>query len=867
MVSDLEPERSVDRYLSPSLALAGLSVWLCGPRSFARCVVPEGGALRIGEHGGTRIPVDERGEMLINYHHRFDFELEPEDGAPVAVHGRDRGPLEVVYFSMTRAGGGRFFSATGEPVEPARLSGQVVLVVDGRELPVQRTPFGPHHPQSTVHAQILSNVLENDYLRPVPIPGIVLAVSISLALALLARLKLAQRPRTLPGWVPAAGVPLWQLASGLVRIPELWLIALWFSAAVTLFLLAGRWLPVVFPAGALAGGALGALGVEPIAMRRQLETLRRERDERGRAERALQERIASAQADLEAVQALRREAAAHDQLTPEERAALAIEPGELEALEAVIEMTLVLVGQSPEARPRAAGDRPVVAEAALRRLATARDELHALRDRVEETRRRVQALLPSMQLHARLGEARLAGYVSVLERMQQSFRETARSMEQLRSLPLRPAPAGAIVLDACDTRLCDDTGIVTRDPMLIEQLHTILELAERGEGTLLVLGDSGTGKEVVARAIHRRSGRREGPFVAVNVAAIPSGLFESEMFGHEKGAFSGAMARHIGYFEQAQGGTIFLDEIGDLPLELQVKILRVLQERELRRVGGVETIRLSIRVVAATRHSLLSRVEQGLFREDLYYRLAIAAPLVLPPLRERRWDIAPLAFHFLRKAGEERKEPLRFGAGVLELMCGYAWPGNIRELELFVRDYLAPLARGGEVPAELVASRLGSSLPGGSQVPGAAGDVRRGSNERPLEAGLSPKLQRALQALRRHRFDYKAAASDEGYGVSPPTSSKHFCALRAIALRRAGWRIEPAAALLAGEAGEGARSAVERLLREFVSGQRARVREHATAEGWGRLERSVKREYEADAPEIMALLVALREEEERIDHR
>ena len=198
---------------------------------------------------------------------------------------------------------------------------------------------------------------------------------------------------------------------------------------------------------------------------------------------------------------------------------------------------------------------------------------------------------------------------------------------------------------------------------------------------VLILGESGTGKELIARAIHYNSNRRNGPFVVVNCASIPHDLLESELFGHERGAFTGAIQRRIGKFEQANGGTIFLDEIGELDQSLQAKILRVIQEKQFDRVGGSETLSTDARLIFATHRDLWEEVKRKVFREDLYYRIS-AFPIMLPPLRQRKSDILLLADHFLKKLGEELGKPnIQFSRKALDLLFNYPWPGNVRELE------------------------------------------------------------------------------------------------------------------------------------------------------------------------------------------
>jgi formate hydrogenlyase transcriptional activator len=204
------------------------------------------------------------------------------------------------------------------------------------------------------------------------------------------------------------------------------------------------------------------------------------------------------------------------------------------------------------------------------------------------------------------------------------------------------------------------------------------------DATVLLLGETGTGKELAARALHRLSKRRDGSFIKMNCAAIPSGLLESELFGHEKGAFTGAVARKIGRLELSDKGTLFLDEIGEIPLSLQPKLLRVLQDHEFERLGGTQTMKVDFRLLAATNRDLLQSVKAREFRSDLYYRLNVF-PVLLPPLRERREDIRPLIEHFVRKfAAQMKKSITSIPSKTMEALVRWEWPGNIRELENFV---------------------------------------------------------------------------------------------------------------------------------------------------------------------------------------
>lgn len=215
---------------------------------------------------------------------------------------------------------------------------------------------------------------------------------------------------------------------------------------------------------------------------------------------------------------------------------------------------------------------------------------------------------------------------------------------------------------------------------VMDQLFQQIQLAAPTKSRVLILGENGTGKELVARAIHKNSKRADGPFVKVNCAAIPEDLIESELFGHEKGSFTGAHVQKDGKFVQADGGTILLDEIGDMTLKTQAKVLRVLQEQELERVGGSETIKVDVRILAATNQDLENKIAHNQFREDLYFRLNVI-PIVVPPLRDRADDIEPLVLHFLRMFCEENDIPVKtVSEAAIQAMQQYKWPGNIREL-------------------------------------------------------------------------------------------------------------------------------------------------------------------------------------------
>ncbi|HVG50832.1 MAG TPA: nitrogen regulation protein NR(I) [Xanthobacteraceae bacterium] len=233
----------------------------------------------------------------------------------------------------------------------------------------------------------------------------------------------------------------------------------------------------------------------------------------------------------------------------------------------------------------------------------------------------------------------------------------------------------------------DTIPLVGRSPAM-QEIYRVLARLMQTDLTVMINGESGTGKELVARALHDYGKRRTGPFVAINMAAIPRDLIESELFGHEKGAFTGANARASGRFEQAEGGTLFLDEIGDMPMEAQTRLLRVLQQGEYTTVGGRTPIKADVRIVAATNKDLRTLIQQGLFREDLFFRLNVV-PLRLPPLRERTEDVPDLLRHFFSLAERDGLPPKQVDAAALERLRHYRWPGNVRELENLSRRLAA----------------------------------------------------------------------------------------------------------------------------------------------------------------------------------
>jgi DNA-binding NtrC family response regulator len=346
-----------------------------------------------------------------------------------------------------------------------------------------------------------------------------------------------------------------------------------------------------------------------------------------------------------------------------------------------------------------------------------------------------------------------------------------------RLLSLTAAPVTGVDSPLCDPRVAylmvvrsgEDAGATGAGPTLfagmvasskamLDVFQLVRNLAE-SDATVLITGESGTGKELVARALHESSPRRAGPFVAVNCGAIPSELLESELFGHVRGAFTGAVRDREGRFELARAGALFLDEVGDLPLPLQVKLLRVLQERTYERVGESRTRRTDARILAATNRDLRREVAEGRFREDLLYRLRVV-PVAIPPLRERREDIEPLAHHLLARVTARQGRSMRLAPDALRVLLDHAWPGNARELENAL-EYAVAVCRGqtiheGDLPAEVREAATPRFAARAETTSGPAPALVR---EAPAAGGERDRL---MDALVRHRWNREKAAAELG---------------------------------------------------------------------------------------------------------
>jgi DNA-binding NtrC family response regulator len=356
----------------------------------------------------------------------------------------------------------------------------------------------------------------------------------------------------------------------------------------------------------------------------------------------------------------------------------------------------------------------------------------------------------------------------------QAIRDGAREF-----LPLPPDPALIAAILAAASG--EPAAPLARDPVMLATLRRAEQIAG-AEASVLITGESGTGKEVIARHIHRLSRRARGPFVALNCAAIPENLLESELFGHEKGAFSGAIARRCGKFEAADGGTLLLDEISEMDVRLQAKLLRAIQEREIDRVGGTAPVRIDVRILATSNRDLPAEIQAGRFREDLYFRLNVVG-LRLPPLRERPGDIAVLAAHYARHyAGINGVAPKPISREAMAMLCAQPWRGNVRELENLVHRAVL-LAEGNEIGPqdfELVPPSLSGIAPSGETPHGIAAlvgqrmdEVERALIIETLSHTLGNRTHAAtilgisIRALRNKLRDYAHA----GIAVPPPHTS------------------------------------------------------------------------------------------------
>ncbi|MCQ4266622.1 sigma-54 dependent transcriptional regulator [Pseudomonas stutzeri] len=450
----------------------------------------------------------------------------------------------------------------------------------------------------------------------------------------------------------------------------------------------------------------------------------------------------------------------------------------------------ILLVEDDHALREALGDTLEVGGYAYRAVESAEAALEALR---EEAFGLVvsDVNMPGMDGHELLSVIRQR-YPQVPVLLMTAFGAIDRAVQAMRQgavdyllKPFEPKALLSLIAQHVCGRLGDDEpGPVAHAPASRQLLELAARVAQ-SDSTVLISGESGTGKEVLARYIHHRSPRASGPFIAINCAAIPDNMLEATLFGHEKGAFTGAVAAQPGKFELADGGTLLLDEISEMPLPLQAKLLRVLQEREVERIGARRPITLDIRVLATTNRNLRGEVAAGRFREDLYYRLSVF-PLAWAPLRERAADIVPLAERLLAKHGQKmRQAPARLSEAARRCLQAHAWPGNVRELDNAIQRALI-LQRGGVIePADLCLDGVElmlASVP--SQAP-AASDVAAKPAAALGEDLRQHEFQLIIETLRSERGRRKEAA--DRLGISPRTLR-----YKLAQMRDAGFDVEAA---------------------------------------------------------------------------
>ena len=353
---------------------------------------------------------------------------------------------------------------------------------------------------------------------------------------------------------------------------------------------------------------------------------------------------------------------------------------------------------------------------------------------------RIKKIRPDLPLLVMSAQSTLITAIKATERGAFEYLPKPFDINELLTIVQRALefPSARRVQSTASAAADDELPLIGRSPAMQEIYRSLARLMQT-DLTVMIAGESGTGKELVARALHDYGKRRNGPFVAINMAAIPRELIESELFGHEKGAFTGAISKATGRFEQAEGGTLFLDEIGDMPMEAQTRLLRVLQQGEYATIGGRKSVRTDVRIIAATNKELRQLINQGLFREDLFYRLNVV-PLRLPPLRERIDDIPILVSHFLSRSAQQGLPEKRIDGAALERLRTYRWPGNVRELENLVQR-VAALYAEETIGVDVIETELAANAP-------AIGDRASAGEDDNLGEAVERQLARYFAAHR-----------------------------------------------------------------------------------------------------------------------
>lgn len=858
----VEGQTAPENRFYPSLALAGLAAVRCPGQPLQACLSVSPQGLRLGGAGGLELPVDEDGNFWINHRKRFEFDPRAgtDDASPNAP------APEVVLFRL-EDGQGHFYTRGGLPIALEKLREQVLLVVDGQERSEVFSPLGPMFPQSSAHAQIMTSVLQTDLMTVFPSRlGLPLALGLLfLALGLrLGALKLEARQER--AHEPS---PPQRLISTLSRFvlsssPELLLLLLSLLGAGLSFWLARTWLPIAQPGLTLAAcGALFQFSL-PRALDAELsqqEMLLAERDQKAVA---LEKARKALEIELTRLEPLRKEAVTLENMRPEDRAALAMPPEELADLETLVQDVHALLSGGAQKPPKSVQAKPSPRDTALEPLRQAADKLRQQQSEMQEAERRLARELPEISGILHWYRARTEARRGQLRGLHEAIRSTRERLLRLESeqvLVARPAQGlspgsdqkstpGSIGATTYDRNLFERSKLISADPAFCQLMHLALNrLAPAEQLFVRIHGETGTGKDLVARAIHDASPRKDNPFIPLNCAALAPGLLESALFGHVKGAFPGAVANTAGYFASAHTGTLFLDEVGEMSLAMQAKLLRVLESGEITRVGSTETRKVDVRIISATHRNLEAMVAEGSFREDLLQRLGHA--IHLPPLRERRQDIPLIVKHFLEDPKTRRNRNIVIQPRAMALLThGFDWPGNVRQL---LRQVLEPAVILTESDT-LTEDDMRRALPLVARK-----KVAQAESSAIQSLQLPEKAWPHLHGQRRNRFNASDCGADPTYDGNRQTADKHRRQLIALALPQAGWSVARATVLLAGDADAQTRASLQKQILDCLKTFEAKVPELDSPAQRDQLVQTLNRHYTPYHEAVLKVVEALRQ--------
>lgn len=860
--------------LYPSLALAGAAVALCGGRPLADCLHPAPEGLRLEGLSPRIIPLDpDSGHYWINHRRRFDglqLPASSQGSEKVAPEMLRFGPVEGLESALTRLTDSPPTSTDKLP--PESLAHRCLLVMDALEPRTTLTPLGRDIPQATVHAQVLSSLLSGEHLLRPPLPVQLGWVLLPLLLNLLWRSR-TWRAASVPGGEISArprSVNAHILSELSQALPELGLALLWLFLGTLALSLRSVWLPLASPLTLLLGAFVGWRVCQPYFLRREQERLAQLLAQRealiaelkSRAHALEEERLtwqeshttvpatSALDTGLETSESTPSESASSESASPDGLAAssphtsaLFMPDTELQALDRLLKESVELVSrQGGTLTPRA--ESPARTPL-LTRLRDTRDAVAQTLQELKAVDASLERLKPTGERLRRFTEARLQAQSQLMEASRSTMRELVGELVRLQT-PLAQERSTSPLPSGLELPLFEQTGILTGDPHLLRLLADVTTRLARSEAPVLILGETGTGKELIARALHQNSLRSARPLIVLNCAALNAGVLESELFGHVKGAFTGALKDHKGVFEEADQGTLFLDELGEMPLDMQARLLRALEYGEIQPVGGDHASRkkVNVRLLTATHANLPERVANRSFREDLYFRINTLT-VQLPPLRARDGDIERLSQHFLAREGEVLNRTFTLEPEALRLLSlRHPWPGNVRELRAAMRR-LATLARDERITAADVQEylRLGMSA----------------SLPRSEHLLFDEQERYKLHLQRQHQFSATRCEQDEKYGAGRQTASRHLRVWMAKALWWTSWDQGATLRTLAGD--EDALVDVLRpSLETFLSNLQEKLSQEPF-EGDGQdsaLHKSLKTHYRGDAEHVWRVVMALK---------